>query len=266
LAIVVAATLLAPAPVVAVMPVEEIVEQSVRNSDADWNAAPQYSFTERDIVTKHDTQVTKTYHVVMLEGSPYNKMIELNGEPLSPAQAAAEERKFRQEIERRRGQSASERRKRVGQYEKERRQDRALMSEMIKAFEFKLLGEETVDGHRCYALEATPKENYQPISRDTKVLKGMRGELWIDAKQYQWVKVHAEVFKPVAFGLFIADVEPGTEFTLEQRPVKDNVWLPSHFATRVKSRILGFSSKSMDDEVYSDYQRSLPEAAQSSLQ
>ena len=47
----------------------------------------------------------------------------------------------------------------------------------------------------------------------------MRGKMWIDTRQYQWVKVHAEVFRPVAFGLFIAHVEPGTEFTLEESPI-----------------------------------------------
>ena len=76
------------------------------------------------------------------------------------------------------------------------------MTEMVKAFDFTLRREETVDRRRCFVLAATRKRNYQPISRDTKVLKGMRGEMWIDAEQYQWVKVHAEVFRPVAFSLF----------------------------------------------------------------
>jgi hypothetical protein len=84
----------------------------------------------------------------------------------------------------------------------------------------------------------------------------MRGKMWVDEQAYQWVKVEAEVFRPVAFGLFIAKVEPGTEFTLEQKPVQENLWLPSHFSVSVKARILQYwSHNTTDDETYSHYTR-----------
>jgi hypothetical protein len=34
-----------------------------------------------------------------------------------------------------------------------------------------------------------------PKSRETKVLTGMQGTMWIDTKTYQWVKVTASVFR-----------------------------------------------------------------------
>jgi hypothetical protein len=129
------------------------------------------------------------------------------------------------------------------------------MGQMAKAFDYTLTGEETVNGRRCFVLSATPKPSYQPINRDTRVLKGMRGRLWIDEQDYQWVKVHAEVFRPVAFGLFIAHVQLATEFTLEQRPVEGNLWLPSHFEVRVNASVLWWSRNSVDDETYTDYRR-----------
>jgi hypothetical protein len=194
----------------------------------------------------------------MIEGSPYNKLIAIKDRQLTPAQAAEESRKYRSETDLRRKETPSARQKRLNTYQAERRQDHALMSEMMKAFDFNLRGEETVNGRRCFVLDATPRAAYQPKNRDTKALKGMRGKMWIDAQQYQWVKVHAEVFRPVAFGLFIAHVQPGTEFTLEQAPVQNNVWLPSHFSTRVRATILLFSKRSDDDETYTDYQRTGP--------
>jgi len=128
------------------------------------------------------------------------------------------------------------------------------MVQMTKAFQYKLLGNETVRGHKCYVIQATPKPGYAPPNRETRVLTGMRGKMWIDADQFQWVKVEAEVFRPVAFGLFIAHVQPGTEFNLEDEPVADGVWLPSHFSTRVKARVLGlWSRNSHDDETYTEY-------------
>ena len=235
--------------------VQKIVQRSVQNTNADWAAAPQYAFTERDVITSRSKRTVKTYQVTMIEGSPYNKLIAINDRPLSPAQAAEESRKYRSETDRRRKETPAERQKRLAKYQAERRQDHELMSEMIKAFDFTLRGEETINGHRCFVLEATPRAAYQPKNRDTKALTGMRGKMWIDDTQYQWVKVHAEVFRPVAFGLFIAHVQPGTEFDLEQAPVQNNIWLPSHFSTRVNATILLFSKRSADDETYTDYRR-----------
>ena len=194
----------------------------------------------------------------MIDGSPFNKLVAINGEPLPPAAASEQERKLRDATERRLRESSRARAKRIAQYQRERRQDHALMAEMIKAFDFKLDGEDTIRGHRCFVLEATPRPDYQPVSRDTRVLKGMRGRMWVDAQQYQWVKVQAEVFRPVAFGLFIAHVEPGTRFLLEQEPVEDRIWLPSHFIMHVKARILFASRNYTDDETYVDYRRSAP--------
>ena len=232
---------------------EDVVRRSVQNTNADWATAPQYDFTERDTVTRNGKRTTKTYRVLMIEGSTYNRLTALNGQPLTPEQNKEEESKLEQEKEKRHTESPSARRKRVEQYQKERRQDHALMSEMVKAFSYTLVGEEVVNGRRCFVLKASPKPGYSPPNRDTQVLKGMQGQMWVDAEQYQWVRVHAEVFRPVTFGLFFAQVKPGTQFTLEQKPVDGKVWLPSHFVMNLKARVFLSSRTSAEDEVYSDY-------------
>ena len=234
--------------------VEEIVQRSVKANDADWKAAPNYAFIETDTIHKDSETTRKQYQVLIIDGSSYNKLLAVNGEPLPAAKAREEERKLQKEIVRRRNESSEARGKRVAKYAQERRQDHELMGEMVKAFQYKLVGKESIYGHRCYVIEATPRPGYVPPNRDTKVLTGMRGKLWIDADAFQWVKVHAEVVRPVAFGLFIAQVRPGTEFTLEEAPVKPGIWLPTHFSTQVKATILGFWSRnSSDDEIYTNY-------------
>jgi hypothetical protein len=165
----------------------------------------------------------------------------------------AEERKLNLEIARRNKETPGARQKRIAEYKRERSQDNALLREMARAFDYTLAGEETIGGRRCFVVDAAPRPGYVPRSRDTRVLKGMRGRMWIDEQQYQWVKVRAEVFRPVAFGLFIAHVEPGTAFTLEQRPVEDNLWLPSHFTMSVNAEILIWPRRSGDDETYTNY-------------
>jgi hypothetical protein len=233
---------------------DEIVKRSVANTVADWRAAPQYNFTERDVATR-DGKGARTSRVILIDGSPYYKLIAVNGEPLTGEQAAQEERKYRQAIAERQHETPAQRRRRIAEYERERRQNNALMGQMTEAFDYRLVGEDTVNGRRCFVLVSTPKPGYRPTSRDTKVLTGMRGKLWVDERQFQWVKVEAEVFRRVAFGVFIAQVEPGTRFTLEQQPVQGNLWLPSHFSMQVNAKVLRlWSHNSTDDETYWNYQ------------
>ncbi len=222
--------------------------------DRDWQSAPEFIFRERDVESDGRTKTLKTQRVWMIDGSPYYELTGVNGKPLSPRKQAEEQHKLLNEVQKRRNESADTRSRRIAQYIKERRQDHALMREMADAFVFKLVGEETLNGHGVYVLDASPKPDYKPTSVETRVLTGMRGRLWIDREHQQWVKVEAEVFHPVTFGFFIAKVQPGTRFVLEQAPVSPDLWLPTHFRMTVNSSILWWQKNSLDDETYSDYQ------------
>jgi hypothetical protein len=236
--------------------VQDLIRRSVENNDKNWQAAPQFSFTETDRIVKSGKSIRRTYRVLMIDGSQYNELLAENGEPLKGARAAAEQKKVQDEIARRHKETPAARQRRIAAYERERRQDHDLMREMTKAFDFQLAGQEAVNGHDCYVLTAAPRPGYQPTSRDTKVLTGMRGKMWIDSREYQWVKVHAEVFRPVAFGLFIAHVQPGTEFTLEESPVGAGLWMPTRLVTKVHATaFMVWSRNYTDDETYSDYRR-----------
>ena len=236
--------------------VQEIVSQSIEKNESNWRVAPQYTFIERDAVTENGKVTRRTFKVLMIGGSPYNQLIAEDGESLPEARAAAEEKKLEQEVSRRSHETPSARQQRIAAYQRDRQQEHALMRDMWKAFDFTFIGEELVNGHNCYVLEATPHPGYRPTSSETKVLTGMRGKMWIDSREYQWVKVQAQVFRPVAIGLFIAHVQPGTEFTLEQAPVDDDVWLPLRFVTEVRATALMFWSKKYSrSETYSNYRR-----------
>lgn len=246
-------SMLAPA-VAAQTDVQEIVRRSVAVNEANWKQAPNFGYVERDSSSKRGgAKVVKTYQVYLIEGSEYNQLIAVNDKPLSPQQKAAEEQKLKQEIQKRQHESPSERAKRVAKYQRERQQDHAMMREMANAFNFNLAGEENVNGREAWVLVAEPKPDYKPKTRETKVLTGMRGKLWVDKQTYQWAKVDAQVVKPVSYGGFIAKVGSGTRFVLEQAPVSGSLWLPRHFAVNVNASVLWRNRSSADDETYHDY-------------
>jgi hypothetical protein len=241
---------------------QEIVQKSVAATKSDWAQAPKYSYLERDVEGKrHDPRTAKTYRVLMIDGSPYNLVTAVNDQPLPPDEKAAEQRKLQKEIQKRQNESERERKRRIDKYRRENERDHDMLQEMVDAFQFHLAGEAQVDGHACWILDAEARPGYDPSDHEGRVLKGMTGRLWIDKASYQWVKVHAEVVKPVSFYGFLAKVGPGTEFDLEQSPVADDVWMPKVFNVSVHASALGFfSENSTDDETYRDYQP-MPQAS-----
>jgi hypothetical protein len=229
-----------------------IVQRSAQANDRDWAAAPGFSYRECD-KTEHGT---RTYQVLMVAGSPYRKLIAINGEPLDPALRTHEEHELTRTMAQRRNETNSQRDARVAVYQNGRRRDHLLISQLVSAFNFELLGQQQVGPHQVYVLQATPRPGYIPPNRDTKVLTGMQGKLWIDAKTYQWVKVEAQVIRPVWIEGFLAKVTTGTRFALDYAPVTDDIWLPARFTMQSRAKILGlFSRHGEADESFSDYQK-----------
>jgi len=233
--------------------VAEIVRRSVAVMERNWEAAPEFSFIEHDDETNSGERTCRKSAVIMIDRSPYWMLLAENDKPISADRARQERLHFEREVELRGRQTLAERQKRLSQYEKERKQDNALMIEMADAFRFHLAGEEVLKGHPAYVMEASPKPDYQPKSMETKVLTGMHGRLWIDRDNYQWLKVEAELFRPVVFGLFIAKVQPGTRFVVEFAPVSGSVWLPSRFSMNVNASVLWWRKISSEDETFSTY-------------
>jgi len=232
--------------------VQAIIQRSVQANSKDWQAAPAYSFFERDL----QAGGTRTSEVTMILGSPYYRLVAVNGKPLTPEEQAKEQQKLETVMAQRCGESKQERGERIAKYENERSRDHQLTDEMTKAFNFKLVGEQKSGPFDVYVLKATPQPGYQPANRETKVLTGMQGELWIDKQTFHWVKVEAEVIHPVSVVGFVARVEPGTRFELEKMPVDNGIWLPEHFAMKSRARILLlYTSKNQEDETYFDYHK-----------
>jgi hypothetical protein len=229
-----------------------IIQQSVTANQRDWTAAAEYSYSE----TVKTAKGTKTWQVTILYGSPYRKLNRENGAPLSAAEQKNEDAKFQKAVGARRSESDQEAARRVAEYEKDRRRDHRLMEELTRAFTFQLTGKGQVAGRSVYILRATPRKGYQPTDRETRVLTGMRGTLWIDQQSFQWVKVQADVISPVTIGGFLATVEPGTRFELEKMPVADGIWLPKHFSVRSHAKVLlVFHHQTGEDDTWFDYKK-----------
>ena len=232
---------------------DTIVRRSVEAFSRDWQKASEYDYFERDLVNNG----TRTYRVMMILGSPYSRLTAVNGVAIPPREEQEEERKFRNTIAKRCGESKRQREERIRTYERDRAHDHQLIAELTNAFVFQMAAGETVDGHATWLLQSSPRPGYRPPNEEARVLTGMEGKLWIDQATFEWVKVEARVVRPVSMEGFLATVEPGTEFKLVRAPGPGGTWVNTHFLVTARATILSlFPHHTHENETYFDYRNS----------
>jgi len=233
--------------------VTAIIQKSVEANNRDWDADPQFAYQEQNLDAKG---VRKTYDVTNVLGTPYERLIAINGKALSASQKTEQQRKYDQMLSERKSESPEKRAQRVAKFDAERRRDHAMLAELTKAFDFHLQGERRLGRRNVYVLDATRRSGYKAPNRDCEVLTGMEGRLWVDKQTFQWVKVEAHVIHPVAIEGFVAQVEPGTRFELEKAPVEGDIWLTTHYSMKASAKVLFLvPHHSQENDTYSNYHR-----------
>jgi len=232
--------------------VANIIRRSTQANNRDWAAVPQFDNSERDRNKNGD----KTYTVIMLFGSPYQRLIAVNGRSISAKKQKEEQEKYEKARSERQHESPDQRSKRIRKYQAERKRDHTLVEQMTTAFDFHLAGKRSLNGYEVYVLKASPRQGYKPPDRDSQVLTAMEGTLWIDQVTFQWVKVEAHVIHPVRIEGFVAEVEPGTKFEFEKRPVTPDIWLASHFSMKSNAKVmLLFPHRGQEEDWFFHYHR-----------
>ncbi len=88
-------------------------------------------------------------------------------------------------------------------FEKDRLEERRFAREIPEAFDFTLLGEETLDGLPVWKIQAEPKPGFKPKEGRADLLKKVRGTIWVDQAGYQWVRAEIDVIDTISWGLFV---------------------------------------------------------------
>lgn len=220
----------------------EIIQRAFKAADANDRLALQYTFHERieekflgkHGKVKHDE--SKTWDVTLLDGSEYKRLIAKNGEPLGRKEEAREQRKLEKNLAKMRRETEKERRKRRARIEREHAEDRRFIREITRAYDFRLVREETANGVDTYVISATPRADYEPSFRKAKALKKVRGELWIAKGDYGWVKAELETTESFSWGFFLLRLHKGARVHLSQRLVDNEVWLMDNWRVEASGR------------------------------
>jgi hypothetical protein len=122
----------------------------------------------------------------------------------------------------------------------------SLVGEIPRAFDFQLVGEETVDGRPAYVLQATPRPGYHARGKYGNMFSKVAGKLWVDKQDFGWIKVDGQVIKPFSMGLFLVRLLRGSHIKMEQTRVDGGIWMPERVEVRATARIFFVKSLAID--------------------
>jgi len=230
----------------------QIVGQSLVAAELSWQARNAYIYMERDEdrrldsagqVQSQNVDVTK---MTLVNGIRFEELMEHNGQLPS----ADDQKKREVEIEKLKHETTAEQAERL----RKDQDNRSFLHVLLEAFDFRLVGEEIVDGRPAYVLEATPHPGYHASGKYGKLLARVQGKLWVDKQDFGWVKVDGEVTQSFSMGLFVARVQRGSHILLEQICLGDAVWVPKRLEVRASAKILFLKSLELEKILtYSDY-------------
>jgi hypothetical protein len=239
--------------------VMSLIRKAVENDNANDKKAREYMYVQREESKKKQgngfkTEV-KTSEIFYLYGDRFKRVIAWNDNPLSEKEAKKEEERIAKQMEKHKQESEKDRRKNEEKAEKDREEERKFLDEVAQAYDFKLQGLESVGGRDAWVISGEPRRDFHPKSKEEKILPKIRFKAWIDKEETEWVKVEAEVIDNITFGLFLAKLDKGAHFTLEQARINDEIWLPQHVAVAADARLLFKHFDIATDITYRDYRK-----------
>ena len=239
----------------------EIVRKTVERDQANWRRAPDYTWTvnrvERRLESdgKVKSEKKDAWETVILYGEPHRRFTVRNSKPLTPDEQQKEKAKLDQEVAKLRDETPLQKQRRLSAEAKERQKEREFLVEIPDAYNFKIEREDKIEGRPVWVVSATPKPDYRPKRSDGKDLLKVKGMLWIDKAEYQWVRVEAESIATLSWGLFIARINAGSRLVFEQTRVNDEIWLPKRSFISGSGRLVGKKIAMQEEIVWSNFHK-----------
>lgn len=230
----------------------EIVQRAADREAANQQVRRQYTYREtmRQRVAKTDTR--EVHDIFYIGGQEYRKLVEKNGQPLSPSRAADEQKRFDKELEKARRESRDKAEKRAA---KERREAQEFRDDVARAFDFRLVGEEEVSGKPCYRIHAEPRPDFR-AKGDARVLSKLKGDIWIDRTGFHWAKVDLESVDTITGMGGLLRLAKGTRLITTRTFVNGEVWFPEIIDVKAKARAMLFITAALDMQVqYSNFKK-----------
>jgi hypothetical protein len=107
---------------------------------------------------------------------------------------------------------------------------------LIKHFRYELLGTNVVGGRPAFHLSFEPRADDKVLPREDQIVGLMRGTVWIDAADYEVVKIDARLCESVEMLGGIVGALRKLSVVIERRRLSGNFWENAEIDTRFEIR------------------------------
>ncbi len=189
----------------------------------------------------------EVYENVLIEGFPYQRLLEKNGQALTEKERKEEEKReseFREKIAKREDPTRDE------------EGDFSFNQDLVGRFDFSLEGVEELTGRSNYVLAYRPKEGKLPVERRIdRALNKVEGRIWVDQESYEVSRVEFELKEKVKLGWGLIGSIQEVKGTVRREEVNAGVWFPTGFDLYLKGRIFFRSLHSRQQVRWSGFDR-----------
>ncbi len=232
---------------------------------ADEAALKQYIYRSVETAQEEDghgavkKQTVRAYDVFWLQGVPVRKLISKDGKPLSSEELKKEDERIDKEVEK-----AKERREKndsQGKQTSPRGDEEVTVSRILELGAFSNGRRERLDGRDTIVVDYAGDPKAKTRNRMEDVIRDLVGTLWVDEEDKTIVKLQGRFLNSFKIGGgLLVDIRKDTNFSMVQRKINGEVWLPvtieGHGAARAMLFISFHGSIRIDDSDFRKFKSS----------
>lgn len=209
-----------------------LIQAASRNELAIYHGPPAaYRYLLHKITPKSDT----VQQMVATSGGVVARRLSIGGKPLTPQEQHTEVDRLRAletnpalQQHRLRGEA------------RDAARIREVMRLLPKAFLYKYSGPVQTPNGPAICLTFRPNPNFSSPDLQSRVLTGIRGNVWIDPSEERLVRIDGHLFKHVDYGWggLLGSIEPGGTILIEQARSASTGWHLAHLKLDMQGKAL----------------------------
>jgi hypothetical protein len=203
--------------------------------------------TERELNEKGETtkETSKTWDIFLTPaGQSVGKLVEEDGKPLAPAEAAKQEKRVADYLTAHENDKPAAAKKGGGGFRIQLDEYGFGLDDLMRASEFVSPRRETFNGRESVVFDYRARADFQPKSKNDEILKKIVGLIWIDAAEKVVSRIEARLTDDLKVGGGMFNIK-GAGFVFERARLKEGYWVPNFYHWNANGKGFFFMKKSV---------------------
>ncbi|HEY2038971.1 MAG TPA: hypothetical protein VGG95_04860 [Edaphobacter sp.] len=180
---------------------------------------------------------TREYDVFWLCGIEVHKLTRKDGRELTPDEQRKESERIDKEVEK--AQERKRKAKEKGQETDSHGEEEVTVSRFLELGKFSDPRRVLLDGRETIAVDYAGDPKAKTRNRLESVIRDLSGTLWVDEQDREITRIEGRFARSFKLGAgMLMSIKEGTNFSMEQKKINQEVWLPSRMEGKGAARVL----------------------------